>query len=95
MSITYIKHGRIKCWPAFFKDVWEGKKSHEIRFNDRNYEPQQIYCLKEWDPETGDYTGRGVDIVITYVSLPGSPGLAAGYVVFEFIVIHHIGLKGD
>lgn len=95
MSLTYIPHGRLKCWIQFFEDVWTGKKGHEIRFNDRDFKTNQIYRLIEFDRVENANTGRAIDIVITYVSRPDAPGLAAGYCVFDFIVLNHIGIKGD
>ena len=39
----------LKILPMYFQAVWDGKKTFEVRKNDRGYKPNDILVLKEWD----------------------------------------------
>jgi hypothetical protein len=41
----------IKTWPVFFKAILSGRKTFEIRWDDRKYEEGDVLVLLEWDPE--------------------------------------------
>ncbi|RKJ45990.1 DUF3850 domain-containing protein, partial [Butyricicoccus sp. 1XD8-22] len=47
----------LKIYPEYFKEVICGKKTFEIRRNDRGYKVGDILSLKEFDPKTNEYTG--------------------------------------
>ena len=57
----------LKIWPDFFDDVASGKKPFELRIDDRPYEVGDTLHLEEFRPSVGEYTGRTVDVVVTYV----------------------------
>lgn len=57
----------VKIWPQFFDDVQDGRKPFEYRRDDRPYEVGDIMHLSEYRPGVGEFTGRAVDVVITYV----------------------------
>lgn len=59
---------KIKCWPKYFQSSWVGRKTFEIRENDRNYRVDDEIVLEEWDPAENDYTGRSICGVITYIT---------------------------
>jgi len=48
----------LKTWPKFFEMVRSGRKTFELRVNDRNFQVGDILDLHEWVPETETYTGR-------------------------------------
>ena len=48
----------LKTWPAPFQEVLEGRKTAEVRRNDRPFFVGDTLCLQEWNPETKAYTGR-------------------------------------
>lgn len=78
-----MKH-ELKVWPQYFKAIWCGDKTFEIRKNDRNFEERDEVVLKEFGPgEWGgdDYTGREVEGFITYIT---DFEQKSGYVVFSF-----------
>lgn len=77
----YIKH-TLKILPEYFEAVVSGKKTFEIRKNDRDYARGDLFMLQEWNPETG-YTGRTFIQSIGYI-LKDCPeyGLINGYCVF-------------
>lgn len=79
MSDHPIKH--IKIRPEYFDAVKEGRKTFEIRKNDRNYQCGNTLILHEW--EDGEYTGRvfGVTVsyILTYEDFPD--GIRPGYCI--------------
>lgn len=38
----------VKTWPTFFEPVWDGRKTFEIRLNDRGYQAGDTVVLREW-----------------------------------------------
>lgn len=69
-----MKTHEIKCWPKYFKLIWDGTKSFEVRKNDRDYKVGDAVKIYEWDPKTKIYTGRLLVRIITY-KLQGEVGL--------------------
>jgi hypothetical protein len=63
----------LKCWPAYFSAVLDGRKTFELRKNDRGYREGDVLLLREYDPDHL-YTGRELRRVVTYVLFGG--GLA-------------------
>ena len=69
------KEHMLKTDPAFFQDVLDGKKTFEIRFNDRGYQIGDLVVLKETkftgqqmkSGQTLVYTGREIQKRISYV----------------------------
>jgi hypothetical protein len=58
----------LKIQPQYFKEVCTGKKSFEIRKNDRNFQVGDLLYLQEFDLEEQEYTGRVVERKITYIT---------------------------
>ncbi len=71
----------LKTWPEHFIPVAAGMKTAEVRKNDRKFVVGDRLRLREWDPETRDYTGRQVYAVISHILR--SLNVAAGYVVLS------------
>ena len=57
----------LKIWPEYFNAVKEGIKTFEYRLNDRNYQVGDTLVLKEYLPESKEYTGQEVSVVVTYI----------------------------
>lgn len=57
----------IKIRPPFFEAVLDGTKTFELRRDDRGYKLKDILVLEEWNPATGDYTGRVATRRIQYL----------------------------
>ncbi len=57
-----------KTWPEYFEQIVSGKKKYELRLNDFEVHEGDYLVLEEWDPETGDYTGRAVKKKVTGVN---------------------------
>ena len=76
----------LKCWPEYFQAVQSGEKTFEVRRFDRPFAVGDILLLREWDPKSGDYTGREIRCRISYLLdlmyLPGEDRpIYGGYVV--------------
>lgn len=58
----------LKCFPEYFQDVIDGKKTFEIRIHNRPYQVGDLLALNEYLPEAGDsYTGRSCVVLIDYM----------------------------
>ncbi len=56
-----------KAWPEFFDKILNGEKNFELRLADFKCNSGNILILKEWNPETKEYTGRIIKKEISYV----------------------------
>lgn len=82
----------LKCWPEPYQAVLDGKKRHEFRRNDRNFAVGDILVLQEWVPPakleemldgvTG-YTGRWLEVTVTYITGDELFGVPEGFVVLS------------
>ncbi|MDU2108471.1 ASCH/PUA domain-containing protein [Clostridium sp.] len=73
------KEHALKILPEYFEDVVIGKKTFELRKNDRGFALGDILTLKEF---SGDkYTGKEVNKLVTYILTGGKYGLEDGYVI--------------
>ena len=57
----------LKTWPGYFQLMFDGKKTFELRKNDRGFLAGHEIILQEYDPATHNYTGRKIHRKITYV----------------------------
>ncbi len=57
-----------KIWPNQFKLIEEGNKTYDIRLADFNCNPGDTLVLKEWNPETLEYTGKEIRKLITNIN---------------------------
>lgn len=75
----------VKCHPPYFQDVWIGRKPFEVRKKDRDYRVGDSLHLREWLPETEEYTGRWCIKRITYILDGGAFGIEEGYCVMAIL----------
>jgi len=73
-----VRRHELKVWPEFFQDLYDDRKRVELRKDDRGFEVGDILLLREWDPNTGEYTGSFCTRKVTHI-LRGGPWLADGY----------------
>ena len=68
----------LKTWPTFFQDIISEKKTFEIRNRgrERDFQVGDVLLLKEWDPETEEYTGRETKRKVTYITDLSALGLS-------------------
>lgn len=73
---------QLKVYPQYFKALWCGDKTFEIRLNDRNFQERDEVTLMENEDGSHDgYTGREIHGRITYLT---DYEQKKGYVVFSF-----------
>jgi hypothetical protein len=65
MSEVTVHH--LKTWPEYFQEVYNQRKTFEVRKADRPYRVGDELLLREWDPEQEGYTGRDCARTITYI----------------------------
>ena len=73
-----MKMHELKIWPEFFEPVLNGKKTFEIRIDDRGFKIGDDLLLREYQSQT--YTGREIKKTITYIHPLIGYGLTAKYV---------------
>lgn len=83
------RHHEYKCYPTYFHAVWLGRKLFEVRRSrtdegDDDPEGGDTVMLREWDRETRQYTGRQIQVHVTYVMRGGRFGLADDHLIFGF-----------
>jgi len=61
----------LKSWPKFFEPILEGRKTFDLRVNDRDYQEGDCLRMREWNPVTQTYTGREHAVLVTYIT--GNP----------------------
>ncbi len=67
-----MKWHELKTWPDSFKAVKLGRKTHEVRRNDRDFQVGDVLVLKEYIPEESTYTRDEIAVEVTYISKGGS-----------------------
>ncbi len=74
----------LKTWPKFFAEVLEGRKTFELRRDDRGFKVGDTLNLQEWNPETGAFTGCSTRRRVTYLvrDVPEF-GLKPGFVIMS------------
>lgn len=84
-----MKIHSLKTWPEPFLAVWVGRKTAELRKDDREFALGDELRLVEWDPMTRVFSGRRIDVTVTHiVRAPGFGALNEGYVMLSFEVIN-------
>lgn len=74
----------LKIAPDYFEKVVSKEKSFEVRYNDRNFQVEDILKLMEYTEDS--YTGRSVYVKVIYI-LQGFEGLQPNYVVLSIELI--------
>lgn len=72
-SVTH----NLKIKPKYFKEVFNGNKTFEVRKNDRNFKVGDIIVLHEYDD---GYTTESITKTITYI-LADKEYIKEGYVI--------------
>lgn len=77
-----VMEHRLKILPEFFQAVSDGRKTFELRKDDRSYSVGDGLILSEWDGK--DFTGREFRCSIGYV-LKDYDGLSPGYAILGIV----------
>lgn len=75
----------LKIWPDYFEAVVDGSKTFEVRLDDRGFVEGDTLRLREWSPDTEEYTGREVLRRVGYIYRGDVGGLRDGYVVMALL----------
>lgn len=75
-------HHNLKILPKYFDSVAKGRKTFEIRKDDRGFKRGHTVTLQEYDPEHKSYSGREYNATIGYVTAYEQQ---QGYVVFSLL----------
>lgn len=68
-----MKAHQLKTWPQYFEEIFTGKKSFEVRINDRDFKIGDRLDFMEWNPEQEIYTGRHCHREISYILKSPNP----------------------
>jgi hypothetical protein len=79
-----VKSHELKTWPDPFLELKSGKKHHEFRKDDRDFQAGDVLILREYTPPpaaglAGLYTGRMVARRITSITRGPDFGVPEGY----------------
>jgi hypothetical protein len=95
----------LKTWPGPFAAVLAGTKTYEIRVADRDYKVGDVLHLREFVPGRATlihepacpphYTGRSIDVEVTYLTPGGEWGLPYGLCVMSIRKVDEGSLCGE
>lgn len=71
----------LKTQDEFMTDIATGKKSFEVRINDRNYDEGDILILEGFIKEDKKYTGKCLEAEVIYILHGGVFGIEEGFCV--------------
>lgn len=57
----------LKIWPDYFDRILDGTKTFELRYGDRPFEVGDMLHLREWSPDSEEYTGRDIRVEVSYI----------------------------
>lgn len=77
----------LKTWTEYFNPVNLGNKTFEWRKNDRDFKVSDFVILKEYNPETKEYTGRDCVRKITYILNGPGFDIPEGYVILSLRIV--------
>lgn len=84
----YMTHF-LKTWPQFFNDVRFGRKTFEVRKQDRDFQVGDLLVLQEWDNKKKEYTKETESCEVVYLLEGGQFGIEEGFCVLGIKVIEH------
>ena len=77
---------KLKTWPKEFEATRLNAKKFEVRRDDRGFKFGDILLLQEWDPETEEYTGRELRVLVDYILRDRIEfGLRDGYMIMSIV----------
>lgn len=89
----------LKTWPPYFNAIQSTEKKFELREDDRNFQVGDTLVLREWDPNvyvacSGNYTGREIAALVTYILRGESWGLAPNKCIMSIDVVQYYRNSG-
>lgn len=83
---VHISFHSLKTWPEYFDAIVTGRKTLEIRRNDREFYVGDRLGLREYDPDRAEYTGREACVLVTHI-LHDAPWVPDGYVAMSIRLV--------
>src|SRR5688572_23934316 len=71
----------LKTWNEFLPLISTGKKTFEVRKNDRDFKPGDTLKLLGYEPRNDKYSGDQITVEVTYVLQGGQFGIEEGHCV--------------
>ncbi len=71
----------LKINQKYFDDIVAGRKTFEVRRDDRGYDNGDTLVLQEYDCEAEDYTGNTAQVRVMYMLDDDLDGIEDGYCV--------------
>lgn len=56
-----------KILPEYFEEIISDRKKFELRLADFEISEGDTLVLEEWDKDKREYTGRKIEVVVTYI----------------------------
>lgn len=78
-----MNNHELKTWPKHFEEVFMGRKTFEIRKNDRDFKVGDYVHLHEYDPAIKEYSGRRMARRITHILHGPGFGIEEGYSILS------------
>jgi len=75
----------LKVWPIYYEEIELNNKTFEVRLNDRDFKKGDFICLREYNPDKKQYTGRFTRAVISYIFYGGIFKIPQDMCIFSFI----------
>lgn len=79
----------VKTWREVFQDVWDHRKTFEVRRDDRDYKVGDLLIQREYDKDGRTWTGRRVRGRITYKLAGGQFGIEPGFCVLSLDTLNN------
>lgn len=83
----------VRSWAHFFDAIKAGKKTHDLRKDDRNYKVGDVLRLERYDNIDGLYTGESLLVDVTYITNRDAPCAFSSSVVQPGYAILSIQLR--
>ncbi len=71
----------LKTWPPYFDHIRSGKKTFDVRKDDRDYRVGDLIYFEEYIPDKRKFTGERHPALISYKLNGGQFGIEPGFCV--------------
>lgn len=68
----------LKSWSKFFRPIYAGTRTHELRRNDRNFQVGDTIVLCEFDELSNSYSGAKCTVTVTSITSFEEPCAVSG-----------------
>ena len=82
-TVTTARHRthELQLWSACFAAVEAGDKPFDVRENDCDFQVGDALLIREYDPDSGTYSGQTILRWVSYVLPGGAFGVEEGWCV--------------